>query len=152
MWSANKQDTVTTSTTEAELLALAQAAKEGFFVSRLLHALTVRFDDKTLRIQCDNQQTIRLVEAEVAQLKTKLKHVDIHNHWLRQEVENGTLRIIYTPTDEIFADGITKPLQGDKFKTFPEPNWPCRYPRTTRRTAFQGTPRRRSREPCVWGD
>jgi len=118
MWSANKQDTVTTSTTEAELLALAQAAKEGFFVSRLLHALTVRFDDKTLRIQCDNQQTIRLVEAEVAQLKTKLKHVDIHNHWLRQEVENGTLRIIYTPTDEIFADGFTKALQGDKFKTF----------------------------------
>jgi hypothetical protein len=37
---------------------------------------------------------------------------------LRQEVENGTLRIIYTPTDEIFADGFTKALLGDKFKTF----------------------------------
>lgn len=35
-WRASKQDTVTTSTTDAELLSLAQAAKEALFVSRLL--------------------------------------------------------------------------------------------------------------------
>ena len=32
-WRANKQDTVTTSTTKAELLSLAQATKESLFVS-----------------------------------------------------------------------------------------------------------------------
>ena len=53
-WRANKQDTVTTSTTEAELLALAQAAKESLFVSRLLTELSVRLDDNKIRIQCDN--------------------------------------------------------------------------------------------------
>jgi len=31
-WRANKQDTVTTSTTEAELLSMAQGAKEGLFM------------------------------------------------------------------------------------------------------------------------
>jgi hypothetical protein len=31
-WQANKQDTVTTSTTEAELLALSQAAREGQYI------------------------------------------------------------------------------------------------------------------------
>ena len=40
-WRANKQDTVTTSTTEAELLALSQAAKESQYVGRLLKKLTV---------------------------------------------------------------------------------------------------------------
>jgi hypothetical protein len=35
-WRANKQDTVTTLTTEAELLALAQTAKESMYVSKLL--------------------------------------------------------------------------------------------------------------------
>ena len=49
-WRANKQDTVTTSTTEAELLALAQAAKESLYVSRLLTELSVKFEDKTIRI------------------------------------------------------------------------------------------------------
>ena len=34
-WRANKQDTVTTSTTEAELLALSQATKESLFIRRL---------------------------------------------------------------------------------------------------------------------
>jgi hypothetical protein len=35
-WRANKQDTVITSIIEAELLALAQAAKESMYVSKLL--------------------------------------------------------------------------------------------------------------------
>jgi hypothetical protein len=35
-WRANKQDTIITSTTEAELLALAQAAKESMYVNKLL--------------------------------------------------------------------------------------------------------------------
>jgi hypothetical protein len=35
-WQTNKQNTVTTSTTKAELLALAQAAKESIYVSKLL--------------------------------------------------------------------------------------------------------------------
>ena len=85
-WRANKQDTVTTSTTEAGILALAQAVKESLFVSRLLAELTVRLDDYHIKIQCDNKQTIRLVTAEVATLQTRLRHVGIHNHWLRQEL------------------------------------------------------------------
>lgn len=40
-WRANKQDTVTTSTTEAELLGLAQATKEAIYASRLIKELGV---------------------------------------------------------------------------------------------------------------
>jgi hypothetical protein len=53
-WRANKQDTVTTSTTEAELLALSQVAKEAIFTSRLLKELQVTLSDPTLTIICDN--------------------------------------------------------------------------------------------------
>jgi hypothetical protein len=35
-WRANKQDTIITSTIKAKLLALAQAAKESIYVSKLL--------------------------------------------------------------------------------------------------------------------
>jgi hypothetical protein len=65
-WRANKQDTVTTSTTEAELLALSQAAREALFVNRLVKELGVRLDESHLKIECDNQQTIRIVNAEIA--------------------------------------------------------------------------------------
>ena len=82
-WRTNKQDTVTTSTTEAELLSLAQAEKESLFVLRLINELRVTLDESTITIQCDNLQTIRLINSDIALLQTKLRHVDIHNHWLR---------------------------------------------------------------------
>ena len=117
-WRASKQDTVTTSTTEAELLALAQAAKESLYVSRLLKELTVQMDDPTIRIDCDNTQTINLVTAEIATLKTKLRHVDIHNHWLRQEVQGGRIQVKYTKSTDMIADGLTKALPAGKWSRF----------------------------------
>lgn len=109
-WRASKQDTVTTSTTEAELLSLAQAGKEALFQSRLLKELGVKFTQQTIQLWCDNQQTIRLVNKEIAQLTTKLRHVDIHNHWLRQEVQRGHVKVDYVGTAEMVADGLTKAL------------------------------------------
>ena len=52
-WRANKQDTVTTSSTEAELLALSQTVKEAIFISRLLKAMTLRLNEPLI-IDCDN--------------------------------------------------------------------------------------------------
>jgi len=118
-WRASKQDTVTTSTTEAELLALAGTVKEGMFMSRLLTSLTIKLTEP-LTIECDNKQTILLVNRDIATLKTKLRHVDIHNHWLRQETERGTVTITWVPTAKMLADGLTKALQGAKFQHFRE--------------------------------
>jgi hypothetical protein len=117
-WRANKQDTVTTSTTEAELLALSQAAKEGQYISRLLKELTVQLDQHRIEIQCDNAQTIRLVTEEIAKLQTKLRHVDIHNHWLRQEVMRNRINVVYTKSRDMIADGLTKVLLAEKFNRF----------------------------------
>jgi hypothetical protein len=117
-WRANKQDTVTTSTTEAELLSLAQAAKESMFVSRLVREFGVKLDDSRITIQCDNKQTIRLIDADIALLQTKLRHVDIHNHWLRQEATRRRIRVVYTPTNDMMADGLTKVLPYDAHQRF----------------------------------
>lgn len=117
-WRANKQQTVTTSTTEAELLALSQAAKEGLYVSRLLKELAVKLDDHHIQIHCDNTQTVRLVNDDIARLQTKLRHVDIHNHWLRQEVHKKTIIVKYTPSNQMIADGLTKALAKDGFERF----------------------------------
>ena len=117
-WRANKQDIVTTLTTEAELLALVQAAKESLFMSRLLAELIVRLDNHYIKIQYNNKQTIRLVTAKVATLQTRLRHVDIHNHWLRQEVANKKIMVEYTPSASIIADGLTKALNHTLHQAF----------------------------------
>lgn len=115
-WRANKQDTVTTSTTEAELLALSQAAKEGLFQQRLMQELGIEFQNQHLHLVCDNQQTIGLIKSPLEKLKAKLKHVDIHNHWLREHIQKKTILVTYEPSAKLIADGLTKALQGDQFK------------------------------------
>ena len=69
-------------------------------------------------IECDNRQTIRAFTTPAAKLTTKLRHVDIHRHWLRQEVQKGTITIQWTPTASILADGFTKALSPQKHKEF----------------------------------
>ena len=116
-WRANKQDTVTTSSTEAELLALSQTAKEAIFISRLFKAMTLRLNEPLI-IDCDNKQTLRIVREERAKLTTKLRHVDIHQHWLRQEYGTGRVKFEWKPTKEMIADGLTKALPRQKFRNF----------------------------------
>jgi hypothetical protein len=119
-WKASKQDTVTTSTTEAELLALSQVAKEAIFTSRLIKELNIKLPESTITIQCDNTQTIQLINKEVSKLQTKLRHVDIHNHWLRQEVSRKTIRVVYVPSAEMLADGFTKVLPANRWASYLE--------------------------------
>jgi hypothetical protein len=116
-WRANKQDTVTTSSTEAELLALSQTTKEAIFINRLLKALTLRLDEP-LVIECDNRQTLRLVTEESMKLSTKLRHVDIHNHWLRQENAEQRVLFEWKPTRDMIADGLTKALPRQRHEMF----------------------------------
>jgi hypothetical protein len=71
-----------------------------------------------MAVLCDNRQTIRLLTAETPQINTKLKYIDIHSHWLRQEVANGVLQIQWVPTAEMPADGLTKAPPRQRFDIF----------------------------------
>jgi hypothetical protein len=116
-WKAGKQDTVTTSSTEAELLAFSHTAKEAIATLRLFVQLDLQLD-RIPTIECDNLQTIRLITSEIPRIKTALKHVDIHSCWARQTYLEGKFKVKYTPTAEMLADGLTKALPGQKFEAF----------------------------------
>ncbi|OQE59396.1 hypothetical protein PENNAL_c0325G00318, partial [Penicillium nalgiovense] len=87
-WKASKQKTITTSTTEAELLALSEAGKTIQWWRRVLESLGFK-PSHPLSIACDNQQTVDLLTKEGATMHTKLRHVDINRLWMKQEVHAG---------------------------------------------------------------
>ena len=87
------------------------------FVSRFIKELGIKLDNEGIRIQCDTQQTIQLVNNDIAKLQTKLKHVDIHNHWLRQEAQLDRISVEYQPTADMIADGLTKALPIHHFRS-----------------------------------
>ena len=51
-------------------------------------------------------------------LNTKLRHVDIHQHWLRQQVQDGRIKLQWVPTADMPADGLTKALLRQKNEEF----------------------------------
>ena len=71
-----------------------------------------------LTIECDNTQTIQLLVDESTKLQTKLRHVDIHSHWLCQEVQRGSIAVRWVPTKQMMADGLTKALTHANHKDF----------------------------------
>jgi hypothetical protein len=71
-----------------------------------------------LKFHCDNTQTICLIVEDNARLKTRLRHVDIQNMWLKQEYKKARFEISYIPTAEMPIDGFTKSLPRQKFNTF----------------------------------
>ena len=117
VWKATRQDTVTTSTTEAELLSVGRTAQEAMALSRLFQDINLELGEMT-RIFCDNQQTIRLIVGENERITTKLRHVDIQNMWIRQEHAKGVFQVTYLPTNDMPADGLTKNLSRQKFEHF----------------------------------
>jgi hypothetical protein len=113
-WRASKQDTVTTSTTEAELLASSQVAKETLYLMRFIEELHIVLPDPRITISCEINQTIRFVAEDVA----KLQHVHIPNHWLRREVSRRKIMVTYVPIEKMLADGLTKSLLANKWKKY----------------------------------
>jgi len=55
---------------------------------------------------------------ETPKLQTALKHVDIHQSWLRQEVQAKRIKVEWIPTTEMVADGFTKVLPAQKHAEF----------------------------------
>ena len=64
-WRSTKQKTVTTSSTEAELLALSHAAKDVIWWKRFFSGIKQLDINEHFAILCDNTQTIRLITIEI---------------------------------------------------------------------------------------
>lgn len=116
-WKSNRQSSVTKSTTEAELTSLSKAASEVVWWDRVFQQ--IRFDPgHSITLNCDNRQTINLLNKSLPLLNTKLRHVDIHQHWLREKVQRGELKVSWIPTSVMPADGFTKGLTKARHANF----------------------------------
>ena len=92
-WKARKQQTVTTSTTEAEFLSLQRAAKELQAWFHLFNAIKFDTEQAENMLECDNKQTVRLVTSENPVIKTNIRHIHVSGLWTRQEQQRDNLNI-----------------------------------------------------------
>ena len=60
----------------------------------------------------DNQSCKKLATNPV--LHKRSKHIDTKYHFMRERVDDNSIKLIYTPTDEMAADLLTKSLPQQK--------------------------------------
>ena len=116
-WKATLQRSVTRSTTEAGLLSLSTAAVEIIWRQRFFEAIGFNLE-REFTLLCDNMQTVCLLRQDTPKLDTKLRHINVQQHWLRQEVQDKKIDVRWVPTDKMPADRLTKILPCQKHEAW----------------------------------
>jgi hypothetical protein len=106
---SHRMKVVTLSSTESEIVALVDAATYLRWIVALLRELGVPVEAPVTLFQ-DNQSAIHMVQHGCTWKKTK--HMVIRTHFARGLIEEGLLRLEYVPTDDMYADYLTKPYNG----------------------------------------
>ena len=107
IWQVKKQPTVSLSSCDAEYKGLAAAVQEAIFLRGLLRELGYEQFEPTT-IGEDNQSCKKLATNPV--LHKRSKHIDTKYHFIRERVDDNSIKLIYTPTEEMAADLLTKSL------------------------------------------
>ncbi|EMD35853.1 hypothetical protein CERSUDRAFT_124463 [Gelatoporia subvermispora B] len=113
-WSSKKQTTVAASSTEGGYMALSFAAKQGLWMRRLLTEMGCPHERAPTTIRGDNQGSIDLTKD--ARHHARTKHIDVHHHFVRERVSDGTFVVEHQPSRQLVADILTKPLEREDFE------------------------------------
>ncbi|KAI5343142.1 hypothetical protein L3X38_011018 [Prunus dulcis] len=111
-WQSKKQNSVSRSSTEAEYRALVNTAADVAWVRQVLLDLKI-FLPQPPTIHCDNLSALALSSNPV--YHSRIKHLDIDFHFVRERVQKKDLFVQYIPTEEQVADIFTKGLHGPIF-------------------------------------
>ncbi len=114
-WSSKKQTSIALSSTEAEYISGAHAAKEAVWLRQLLSKLSFNTLSPTV-LHIDNQSTIMI--AKNPEFHDCTKHINVHYHFLWQVIEDGMVELCYIPTGDQVADMLTKGLPPASFNKF----------------------------------
>lgn len=106
-WASKKQPTVALSSTEAEYMALTEAAKEAIYLRSFISQVCGT-QYPTITLQSDSQSAQNLAYNPVHHGRTK--HIDTKFHFIREKVTDGVIRLKFVRSSDMSADVLTKCL------------------------------------------
>ncbi len=114
-WTNKKQQAQALSSTEAEYRGAVKVACEAVWLRQMLADMHIPQVGPT-SLFSNNQGVLKLAKNPVFHEQTK--HIELHCHYIRQLVEDGSIQLPYVPTSEQLVDIFTKPLGTNKFVKF----------------------------------
>jgi len=110
---SSKQNIITKSSTESELVNLDYSTTYALCIKRLVNGMTINM--KNIVVFQDNQSVLALVKkGKPTSLRTK--HISVRYFSVCQYVDSGEINIKWCRSEDMLADILTKPLGGKSFK------------------------------------
>jgi hypothetical protein len=110
-WSSKKQDCTVLSTAEAEYVSLYACCAQVLWMRTQLTDYGFTFD--RIPMYCDSKSAISISCNTVQH--SKMKHIKVHYHFIKENVEEGTVELFFVKTDYQLADLFTKALPKERF-------------------------------------
>ncbi|GJX60535.1 retrovirus-related pol polyprotein from transposon TNT 1-94 [Tanacetum coccineum] len=111
-WSSKKQDCTAMSTAEAEYVSLSACCAQVIWIRTQL--LDCGYEYNRILMYCDSKSAIA-ISCNLVQ-HSKIKHIDIRYHFIKEHVEKGTVEVYFVGTKYQLADLFTKALPKEHFE------------------------------------
>ena len=111
--SSNKQKINTKSSTESELVAVHDKSSDILWTRHFLEAQGYTISDNI--IYQDNMSTLSLEKNGRISSSNRTKHIKAKYFFIKHYFDAGEINLRYCPTEQMWANVLTKPLQGVKF-------------------------------------
>lgn len=112
-WRSKGQKAVTLSSTESEYYALSELCSEIIFVKQILEFVQVEVEYPII-VRVDNVGAMFLANNPV--LSQRTKHISVRQHFIREFVEDGIIKVIFVKSRNNDADIFTKNLSKELFE------------------------------------
>ena len=99
-WCSKKQKTVSTSTNEAEYIALGHATREAVWIRRFINKMKLEVVE-CFTLHSDNEMSIALTKNAESQHRTK--YMDVQHHYIWELVNEGELTVKWILGSEMLA-------------------------------------------------
>ena len=113
-WATRRQTTTALSTSEAELIALSEAAREAAWLRKIFSEISGQAP-ATITLYEDNQTTTRFAN-NLMQYYTRVRHLDTKYFYVCERVTDKTINVEWIATTDMIADIFTKPMARVRFK------------------------------------
>ena len=113
---SKKQKLNSRSSTEAELIGVDDAATQMLWTKLFIEAQGYPLEDNIL--YQDNKSSILLEKNGWESAGKRSRAINIRYFFITDQVKEGNVTIEHCPTDEMWGDFMSKPLQGNKFIEF----------------------------------
>ena len=114
MFKSKKQQCVSDSSAEAELISLHEGVRQLMWMTRVLEELGVE-TKYPIEVYQDNKSTIQMASNETINFRGRSKFIDRKYFSVYQHVESGEINLVYVGTEAMVADFFTKAIVGHKF-------------------------------------